>query len=144
MGYTFVGVLVSGVVLSIAEMAALVPLSGGIVRHADYFVDPALSFAQGWNSIYSQCVGLPAEIVAAAVLIQYWTTISNGLWITILGLLIVATNLFFVRFYGELEFGFSILKVRHISLNFVRLIFLSNHSACPSDYPLESIRSCSS
>lgn len=112
MGYTLVGVLVSGVVMSIAEMAALVPLSGAIVRHAEYFFDPALSFAQGWNTVYSQCVSLPAEIVAAAVLIQFWTTISNGLWITLLGLLIVATNLFFVRFYGELEFGFSMLKVR--------------------------------
>lgn len=66
MGYTFVGVLVSGVVLSIAEMSALVPLSGGVIRHAEYFVDPALSFANGWNQVYGSMVSLPAELVAAA------------------------------------------------------------------------------
>lgn len=111
MGYTFVGILVSCVVISQAELAAMVPLSGSIVRHAEYFFDPALSFAQGWNSVYSNCVSLPAEITAGAVLIQYWTTISNGLWITILGLLLVVCNLMFVRVYGELEFGFAMLKI---------------------------------
>lgn len=111
MGYTFVGILVSCVVISQAELAALVPLSGSIVRHAEYFFDPALSFAQGWNSVYSNCVSLPAEITAGAVLIQYWTTISNGLWITILGLLLIVCNLMFVRVYGELEFSFAMLKI---------------------------------
>jgi amino acid transporter len=62
LGYGLVGILVSGVVISVAEMAALVPLSGSIIRHAHYFFDPALSFAQGWNSVYSSCVGLPAEV----------------------------------------------------------------------------------
>lgn len=48
------------VCLCVAEMAALVPLSGAIIRHAEYFFDPALSFAQGWNTIYAGAVGLPA------------------------------------------------------------------------------------
>jgi amino acid transporter len=83
MGYTFVGILVScvpfisyrnlfissrsrcpsklsGVCMSIAELAALVPLSGAVIRHAEYFFDPALSFAQGWNQIYAYIVSLPS------------------------------------------------------------------------------------
>ncbi|KAE9387422.1 hypothetical protein BT96DRAFT_891127 [Gymnopus androsaceus JB14] len=112
LGYLFTGVLVSGVVLSIAELAALVPLTGSYVRHAEVFFDPALSFAIGWNTVYSSCVSIPAEITAAAVLISFWTTsVSNGVWITIMGLLIVGTNMFFIRVYGELEFTFSILKI---------------------------------
>jgi yeast amino acid transporter len=62
LGYFLTGVLVVGPVFSIAELSALVPLSGGIIRHAEYFVDPALSFANGWNQIYSYMVSLPAEI----------------------------------------------------------------------------------
>jgi amino acid permease len=34
LGYTIVGVLVVAPVISIAEMSALLPLSGGVVRHA--------------------------------------------------------------------------------------------------------------
>ena len=94
MGYTFVGFLVTGPVLSIAEMSALVPLSGGIIRHAEYFFDPALSFANGWNQVYSYMVSLPAEIVAAAVIVGFWKEVNNGIWITIFGLLLVASNVF--------------------------------------------------
>ncbi|KAJ3766365.1 amino acid permease/ SLC12A domain-containing protein [Lentinula raphanica] len=112
LGYLFTGILISGVVLSIAELAALVPLTGSYVRYAACFFDPALSFAIGWNHVYAACVAIPAEITAAAVLISFWTTsVSNGLWITLMGLLIIGTNLFFIRVYGELEFSFSILKI---------------------------------
>lgn len=47
LAYGIVGILIAFVVLSMAELSALVPLSGGIVRPAEYFFDPALSFAQG-------------------------------------------------------------------------------------------------
>ncbi|KAH0123447.1 amino acid permease-like protein, partial [Aureobasidium melanogenum] len=53
LGYTIVGFLCSGVVMSISELSTLVPLSGGVTRHAEYFVDPALSFANGWNQVYA-------------------------------------------------------------------------------------------
>ncbi|KAL9624679.1 MAG: hypothetical protein Q9160_001033 [Pyrenula sp. 1 TL-2023] len=112
MGYTFVGILVSCAVISIAEMSALVPLSGSIVRHAEYFFDPALSFAEGWNFVYANAMGLPAEITAASTIIQFWTTSVNvAVWLTILGFFIIITNLFFVRVYGELEFTFATLKI---------------------------------
>jgi len=102
LGYLFVGLLCAGVVLAIAELSALVPLSGGIIRHAEYFVDPALSFAIGWNQVYSDMVSIPAELVAAAILIEYWKTLNNAIWITLFGALFVISSLFFVRVYGEL------------------------------------------
>lgn len=111
LGYLFVGMLVTAPVFSIAEMSALVPLSGGIIRHAEYFVDPALSFANGWNTVYSSMVSLPAEIVAAAVIVDFWSTINNGIWITIFGLLLLLSNVILVRIYGELEFTFAMLKI---------------------------------
>lgn len=94
LGYFFVGILVTGPVLSIAEMSALVPLSGGIIRHAEYFFDPAMAFANGWNLVYNYMVSLPAEIVAAAVIVDFWASINNAIWITIFGLLLVAANIF--------------------------------------------------
>jgi amino acid transporter len=95
----------------IDRRSALVPLSGGIIRHAEYFVDPALSFAQGWNAVYSALVTIPAEIVAAAVIVQFWASINNAVWITVFGILLFASNMFLVRIYGELEFTFASLKI---------------------------------
>ncbi|KAL1968142.1 hypothetical protein VTN77DRAFT_2273 [Rasamsonia byssochlamydoides] len=134
MGYTIVGILVSGVVISIAELSALVPLSGGIIRHAEYFVDPALSFAQGWNSVYSNLITIPAEIVAAAVIAEFWVTVNNAVWITVFGALLFASNLFLVRIYGELEFIFATLKILLIvGMNLMALVITCgggpNHEA---------------
>jgi len=64
--------------------------------------------------VYNYSVGIPAEIVAAGVLIEFWvptSEVSSAVWITILGVLVIATNLLFIRVYGELEFGFSMLKI---------------------------------
>lgn len=112
LGYTFVGCLVIGVMMSVAELSALVPLSGAVVRHAEYFVDPALSFAQGWNSLYSWFVSLPAELTAAAVIVSFWdSTTTAAAWIILFGALLVIANLLFVRVYGEMEFIFASLKI---------------------------------
>lgn len=106
------GFLVIGVMMSVAELSALVPLSGATVRHAEYFVDPALSFAQGWNSLYSWFVSLPAELTAAAVIVSFWdSTTTAAAWIVLFGALLVIANLLFVRVYGEMEFIFASLKI---------------------------------
>ncbi|KAJ3493584.1 hypothetical protein NLG97_g4643 [Lecanicillium saksenae] len=88
------------------------PLSGGVVRHAEYFFDPALAFAQGWNSVYANAILLPAEMVACAVIIDYWShTINHAVWIVVLGGLLIFSNFLLVSVYGELEFVFAILKI---------------------------------
>lgn len=126
MGYTGVGIVILAPVFSIAEMSALVPLSGGIIRHAEYFFDPALSFAVGWNQIYTDLVGLPSEITAAAVIVEFWTTaVPSAVWITIFGLLIYASNIYLVRIYGEIEFFFATLKILLIiGVNLMALVLI--------------------
>lgn len=133
LGYTFIGLLVIGVMMSIAELSALVPLSGATVRHAEYFVDPALSFAQGWNSLYSWFVSLPAELTAAAVIVSFWdSSTSAAVWITVFGILLVITNLLFVRVYGEMEFIFASLKILLIvGLNLMVCISSSSTNVFP-------------
>jgi amino acid transporter len=111
LGYSIIGLAVSSVVFAVGEMGALVPLNGGIVRYSEHFFDPALSFANGWNLVYSYLMSIPAEIVAASVLVEFWVTVNNAIWITIFGALMLITALLFVRVYGELEFAFSMLKI---------------------------------
>ncbi|KAJ5373477.1 hypothetical protein N7517_005483 [Penicillium concentricum] len=122
-GYLVMGCVAGTVTLAVGEMGSLIPLNGGIVRYAEYFVDPALAFANGYNVVYSYLVSIPAEIVAAAVLVQFWSDINGAIWITIFGLLMVCTASVFVRVYGELEFGFSIMKILLIiGINIMALV----------------------
>ncbi|KAK6076704.1 Dicarboxylic amino acid permease 3 [Seiridium cupressi] len=122
LGYTITGVLASSVTLAVGEMGALAPLSGGIVRYAELFVDPALSFAVGWNLVYGYLVSIPNEIVAAAALIEFWVSVNNAICITIFSLLVIATCSLLVRVYGELEFAFSMLKI--LLIVFVNILAL--------------------
>jgi amino acid transporter len=113
----------STVVFAVGEMGALVPLNGGVVRYAMLFFDPALAFANGWNQVYSYLVSIPAELSAAAVIVEFWVTVNNAIWITVFGALMVATALLFVRVYGELEFGFSMIKIMLvIGINIMALV----------------------
>jgi amino acid transporter len=67
----------------IAEMSALAPVSGAFVRHAQLFVDPALSFTIGWSTFYGSAVSVPAEWTAVAVIVSYWSDLNPGIWIAI-------------------------------------------------------------
>lgn len=75
LAYSVMGAAASAVVFAVGEMGALMPLNGGIVRYAEEFLDPAMSFANGWNLVYSYLTSIPAEICAAAVLVEFWVTV---------------------------------------------------------------------
>lgn len=123
LGYTIIGLVVCSVVITTGEMGTLVPLSGGLVRYSELFFDPAMAFANGWNQVLSYVVTIPAEIVAASILVEFWITVSSAIWITVFGILILATALLFIRLYGELEFAFAMLKIfLIIGLNIMALV----------------------
>lgn len=62
----------------------------------------------------NRIIVLPAELSAAAVLINYWISpdrVSNAAWISICIVVCVTINLFGARAYGEAEFWFASIKV---------------------------------
>ena len=62
----------------------------------------------------------------AAVIVDFWSNINNAVWISVFGLLVVASNIFFVRVYGELEFIFATFKILLIvGLNLMSLVLVS-------------------
>jgi len=121
-------------------MISYLPVEGGFIKLAERFVDPALSFTMGWlvyciffamrslcdkikytdnpnrNYWYNWVIILPAELSAAAVLINLWNnTLNNALWISICLVVVVVINLFGAGVYGETEFWFCSIKVLTIT-----------------------------
>jgi hypothetical protein len=67
---------------------------------------------QGWNYWYNWTIILPAELSAAAILINYWNkSVNNAAWITICLAVVVAINMCGAGVYGEAEFIFASIKV---------------------------------
>ncbi|KAM5541210.1 hypothetical protein V8D89_005139 [Ganoderma adspersum] len=120
LGYAVVGTLVYCLCVSVGEMIAVLPNVGGVVGLADLYVDPALGFSLGWAAWYHWSVVLPAEITAAAVVIEYWNAgIAKGIIVAVSGVfLLIATmvNCFPSRVYGQMEYYLSCLKVMTIVL----------------------------
>lgn len=55
---------------------------------------------------------IAAEISAASVVIEYWTTsVHVAVWITIILILLIILNIFVVSIYGESEFWFASIKI---------------------------------
>ncbi|EHK46875.1 hypothetical protein TRIATDRAFT_316879 [Trichoderma atroviride IMI 206040] len=112
LAYIVMGFVTAGVSYTTGEITAFMPGTGGFIRHATKFVEPALGAATGWNFWYTMAITVPAEISAAATVIQFWNkSINPGVWITVFLVVIVALNLCGVRLYGESEVVFASLKI---------------------------------
>ncbi|KAF4960639.1 hypothetical protein FGADI_808 [Fusarium gaditjirri] len=111
LGYATVGLVVCAVQFALGEVAALLPVTGAFVRHAEFLVDPAWGFAIGWNLVYGNVLSIPSEITAICVLFEFWTDINPSLWIMIFIVLTTVVGLCFVRVFGEVEFWFALLKI---------------------------------
>jgi len=99
--------------ISLGEMISYLPIPGGHITLAERFVDGAFSFTMGWNYWYDWTIVLPAELSAAAVLIDFWdkNAAVNSAWVTICLVVVVAINFMGAGAYGEAEFLFSSIKV---------------------------------
>lgn len=111
LGYASVGLIVCAVQFALGECAALLPVTGSFVRHAEFLVDPAFGFAIGLNIVYGNLLSVPAEISAICVLFQFWTDITPAVWICIFIAITFAVGISFVGIYGEVEFFFAALKI---------------------------------
>ncbi|KAF2011952.1 histidine permease [Aaosphaeria arxii CBS 175.79] len=112
LAYAFVGTLVYSVMMSLAEMATYLPISGAFARYAARFVDPSLGFAMGWIYFFSWAITYALELTAAGLVIQWWnSTLSIGIFITIFWVPITLLNFMPVNFFGEAELWFASIKV---------------------------------
>lgn len=113
MAFAVMSVIIWFVTQSLAEMTTWLPVPGASVPfYINRFWDPSLAFASGWNYWYTYAILVAAEISAASIVIDYWTTkVHVAVWITILLVVVVALNIFAVKFYGEAEFWFASIKI---------------------------------
>ncbi|KAH7883763.1 amino acid permease [Phlebopus sp. FC_14] len=116
LGYITMGTIVFSVMVSLGEMVAYLPIPGGHIKLAERFVDPGLSFAMGWNYWYNWTIIVPAEISAAALIIDYWhPNVNNAVWVMMCLIVAVTINMLGAGAYGEAEFVFASIKVLTIT-----------------------------
>ncbi|CZT50017.1 probable arginine transporter [Rhynchosporium secalis] len=110
--YIFVGTIIYSVMTSLGEMATYMPVTGAFTAYATRFVDPSLGFAMGWIYWFSWAMTYALELTVTGLIIQYWApNLSIAIFIAVFWVLISILNMLPVSFYGEFEFGLSMVKV---------------------------------
>ena len=112
LAYVVIGVMVYFLMTSLGEMSTLMPATGTFCEHAERFVDPAFGFAMSYNYWFNWAITVAAELSAAAFLMKFWFPDTPFiLWSAIFFVIIFGLNIFSVRFYGEVEYWLSSIKV---------------------------------
>jgi amino acid transporter len=132
LAYAITGFNLFAVINSMGEMATWLPLPGAVPVYAARFVDPALGFTLGWNYWYQFAIGVPIEVSAAALVLDFWpNSVPTVVWITIIFVLIIVINCFPVRIYGEVEFVFGAIKLTTI-MGLILLMFIIDLGGAPT------------
>ncbi|KAL8767303.1 MAG: hypothetical protein Q9209_006141 [Squamulea sp. 1 TL-2023] len=122
--YTIVGFIVYMVMCALGEMATYLPIQSGFTGYAARFCDPALGFSLGYTYWFKYIIVTPNQLTAAALVIQYWVPrekVNPGVFIAIFLVTIILINYLGIKFFGEIEFWLSSIKV----LTIVGLLILS-------------------
>ncbi|KAK0364779.1 amino acid transporter [Friedmanniomyces endolithicus] len=136
--YSIVGLIVYVVMAALGEMATWLPAAGGFVPYATRYVivltrdlgqvDPALGFAVGYTYWFKYIITTPNQLTAGALVIQYWCPperVNPGVFIAIFLVAIIVFNYLGIRFFGELEFWLSSIKVLTILGLIILMIVLA-------------------
>jgi amino acid transporter len=111
--YLLVGSVAYSSLCAVGEMTTWAPISGTFPHYAGRWVDPALGFAVGWNYFYTQAITTPVEITASVLLIGFWDSNTSHIpiYTAVMCILVCLVNLLGVKYFGESEFFFSIIKL---------------------------------
>lgn len=110
--YTVMAVIVYFLMTSLGEMSTYRPSSGSFCDYSKEYVGESFGFAMSYNYWINWAITIAAEVSAAAIIASYWFPNLNALYFSLafFGMILVS-NLFSVRVYGEIEYWLSFLKV---------------------------------
>ncbi|PFH50305.1 hypothetical protein AMATHDRAFT_4122 [Amanita thiersii Skay4041] len=111
--YALVGTVAYSSLCAVGEMTTHAPVSGTFPHYAARWVDPAFGFAVGWNYFYTNAISVPVEVTAAVLLLTFWdeNTKHIPIYTIVVCVVVCSINIFGVRYFGESEFFFSLIKI---------------------------------
>ncbi|WP_431676458.1 amino acid permease [Kitasatospora sp. KL5] len=112
--YAVCGVFAFFVVRALGELVLYRPSSGAFVSYAREFMGEKGAYTAGWLYFLNWSTTAVADITAAATYAHFWAMFSSvPQWVLALIALavVLAANLISVKYFGEMEFWFAIVKV---------------------------------
>ncbi|MDR1529769.1 MAG: amino acid permease [Burkholderiales bacterium] len=112
LGYAIGGSIAFLIMRQLGEMIVQEPVAGSFSYFAYQYWGNFAGFLSGWNYWVLYVLVSMAELTAVGMYVQFWCPqIPTWVSVVVFFLLINAINLASVRFYGEMEFWFAIIKI---------------------------------
>jgi L-asparagine permease len=112
--YLFCGLFSFLILRALGELVMYRPTSGSFVSYAREFYGERGSFIAGWMYYLNWAMTGIVDITAVALYMKYWSSFGDvPQWVFALVALgiVGAANMVAVKWFGEMEFWFSIVKV---------------------------------
>lgn len=128
--YLVCGIFAFLIMRALGELVMHRPTSGSFVSYSREFLGERSSFVAGWMYYLTWATTGIVDITAIAIYMKYWGAFSDApQWIFALGSLAIVSvvNMIGVKYFGEMEFWFSLIKVGAISIFLiVGVVFLAS------------------
>jgi amino acid transporter, AAT family len=100
---------------ALAEMAVVHPVAGSFGVFANRYLSPWFGFVVRATYAFVQILAIGAEVTAVAIYFAYWFPgVPPWLWVAVMAAALIAINTAQVRVFGEVEYGFALIKVSAI------------------------------
>jgi AAT family amino acid transporter len=97
---------------ALAEMAVVHPVAGSFGVFADRYLSPWFGFVVRATYAFVQILAIGAEVTAVAIYFTFWFPgVPAWLWVTVMAAALIAINTAQVSVFGEVEYGFALIKV---------------------------------
>jgi L-asparagine transporter-like permease len=133
LSYIFGGIVTILVMTLLAEMSVAMPLAGSFNLYAEISFGKWMGFITGWTYWLAFLIGPASEAIAAGTFLHLWfPSISIGMFCLIVATLLSLINIIGVKFFGEIEFWLSIIKVVALLLFIVLGLYALGFHANPN------------
>ncbi|AIG64339.1 proline-specific permease [Corynebacterium atypicum] len=97
---------------ALGEMAVRHPVSGSFAEYTREHLGGWAGYITGWMYAFEMIIVCLADLTAIAIYMKFWfPDTPQWVWVAVTLLVVGGANLASVRWFGELEFVFTIVKV---------------------------------
>ena len=115
LAYALAGIVMFFVMRIMGEMLFLEPVTGSFATYAHKYIGPLAGYLTAWCYWFLWVTVGMSEVTAIGIYVKYWFPMIPQWLPALAGVVIVASaNLAAVKYYGEFEFWFALIKVATI------------------------------
>lgn len=113
--YALTGVVMFFIMRIMGEMLYQEPITGSFATYGHKYISPYVGYLTAWSYWFMWVVIGLSEITAVGIYVKYWFPLLPQ-WVAAFGgmVIVAAANLTAVKYYGEFEFWFALIKVMTI------------------------------